>query len=127
MNKSITLISLSSGESAGASVDRGGGEAQGAVTTMAAKLANSIPIEGFSEKFVEIIDKVKVIAENLKVGVGGYEAEEITINLAVTAEGNIGIATAGVEASIEVCLRRNKPCPTRRSSRPGSAALRRSA
>ncbi len=105
MNNSITLISLPS-QASGISGDRLGGEAHGVVTTTVNKIANNIPIENFSEKFVEIIDKVKTIAENLKVGVEGYEAEEITIGLAVTGEGNIGIATAGVEASIEVCLRR---------------------
>lgn len=105
MSESITLISLPS-EAPRVSGDRLGGEAHGVVTTTLTKIAKNIPIENFSEKFIEIIDKVKVIAENLKVGVGGYEAEEITIGLAVTGEGNIGIATAGVEASIEVCLRR---------------------
>lgn len=110
MNKTITLISLQS-QVQEISGDRLGGEPHGFVTTTVTKIANNIPIENFSDKFVEIIDKVKVIAENLKVGVGEYEAEEITIGLAVTAEGKIGIATAGVEASIEVCLRRKKMKP----------------
>lgn len=111
MDESITLISLPS-QAHVVSGDRLGGEAHGVVTKTVTKIANSIPIDDFSEKFGEIIDKVRLIVEKIKGGVGGYEAEEITIGLAVTAEGDIGIATAGVEASIEVCLRRKQVKPS---------------
>ncbi len=106
MDQSITLISLPSEPRI--PEDRLDGKGHGLISKTVTKVTSAIPLDKFSEQFGEIVDKVRSIAEHLKTGVGGYEAEEITIGLAVTGEGSIGIATVGVEASIEVCLRRNK-------------------
>ncbi len=38
--------------------------------------------------------------------VGDFDVDEVTLSLAITAEGDIGIATAGVEGSISVVFRR---------------------
>jgi hypothetical protein len=105
MSNTITVIRLPI-KSVEVAVDRLGGETHGVVASAVNRIAGNIPADAFAAKFTEIIENVRTIAENLKTSVGGYEAEEITIGLAVTAEGNIGIATAGVEASIEVYLRR---------------------
>jgi hypothetical protein len=39
---------------------------------------------------------------------GAFSVEAVKISLAVSAEGDIGIASAGVQASVEVTLNRIK-------------------
>ena len=41
----------------------------------------------------------------------GWDVEEISISLAISAEGSVGIATAGAETSIEVTFKRISKAP----------------
>ncbi|HEX7152217.1 MAG TPA: CU044_2847 family protein [Thermoanaerobaculia bacterium] len=86
--------------------DRFGGQEQGFVEGAAARVVKSISPEQFAAQMEQVIGTVRLVAERLKAGVGDYSTDEITIGLAVSAEGSIGVATAGVEASIQVTLKR---------------------
>jgi RNase H-fold protein (predicted Holliday junction resolvase) len=103
--ESITLITIA--PPAGApTVDRGGGATHGAVDKVAAKVGNAISYDSFAAQLEKILAQVQSLATRVKAGIGEYSADEIAIGLAVSAEGSIGIATAGIEASIEVTLKR---------------------
>lgn len=106
MPDSITLI-VPTAAVAAPIEDRGGGEQHGFISGAVASVTRSIPSEQFAAQMEAVIGQVHAIAERLKGAVGEYSAEEITIGLAVSAEGTIGVATAGMEASIEVKLTRH--------------------
>ena len=54
----------------------------------------------------EVIDQVGRIISNVKTKVAGnVELDEITVSLGINGKGSIGIATAGVEASIALTFR----------------------
>jgi hypothetical protein len=66
-----------------------------------------VDAEAFAERLSGSISGTAAIMQRtFAERLGGYEVEQITLSLAVTAEGDIGIATAGVEASVSVSLKR---------------------
>jgi len=105
MADSINLISVGVPVTP-AGGDRFGGQEQGFIERAAAGVAKSIPYDQFAVQMEEVIGKVHAVAERLKAEVGEYSADEIKIGLAVSTEGTIGVATVGVEATIEVVLKR---------------------
>jgi Trypsin-co-occurring domain 1 len=105
MPKSIPLISVSAPPPQ-PPVDRGGGEPHGVIKRAVAEVARSIPYEDFATQLESVIGSVQAVADRLKADIAEYSAEEITIGLAVSGEGTIGVATVGVEASIQVTLKR---------------------
>src|SRR5262245_51644392 len=105
MAHSITLI-VPTAAAAAAIQDRGQGEQHGLVGNAVASVTRSIPSEQFAAQMEAVIGQVQAIAARLKSAVAEYSADEIKIGLAVSAEGTIGVATAGMEASIEVTLKR---------------------
>jgi hypothetical protein len=55
----------------------------------------------------KLSETVSTIAESLQAKqAGAFGVKTIEIGLAITAEGSIGIATAGVEASVSITLER---------------------
>jgi hypothetical protein len=106
MTESIKLIVVSPPAPTGER-DRLGGQTHGVVSHALAKAAEiDVPTERFASQLQSVIGMVQGVSDRLKDRVGSYSAEEITIGLAISGEGSIGVATAGVEASIEVTLKR---------------------
>jgi hypothetical protein len=102
MNKKVSII-IAGQPATGEFPDRKGGELNSGLIKK---------LVGFEEKID--VDKIKTNLDDCLSGIGdvlsdlrqkamaGWELESVTVSLAVSAEGSIGIATAGVEASIEV-------------------------
>jgi hypothetical protein len=68
------------------------------------------PVE--ANTFVDnLLTPITRAMEAMQTKFKGLTIEEIKISLAVTAEGNIGIASAGVESSIEVTLKWHEVAP----------------
>jgi hypothetical protein len=86
--------------------DRMGGEQHGFIPRIFTGVTKNVPAEQFGVQMEQVIGKVREVSARLKSEVGEYNVEEIKIGLAVSTEGTIGVATAGVEASIEVTLKR---------------------
>jgi hypothetical protein len=106
MDDHITLI-LASPRPAADTADRMGGETHGIITKALGKATIDVSAEEFKSQLEKVIGLVQTVAARLKAQVADYTADEITIGLAVSAEGSVGIATAGVEASIHVNLKRH--------------------
>lgn len=88
------------------SADRLGGETHGGAELTVLNLSGleAKPLEAntFVDKLLTpITSAMEVMQSKFK----GLTIEEIKISLAVTADGDIGIASAGVESSIEVTLK----------------------
>jgi hypothetical protein len=53
------------------------------------------------------MDQVKNLLEQVPLKtLQGWDLDEISVSLAISAEGSVGIATAGAEASIEATFKR---------------------
>ena len=91
-------------------IDRTGGELQGTISSMVSSVLD-VSIDAFSTQLRTVISQAKSIAEHLG-DVGDFRAEEIKLGLAISAEGSVGIATAGAETSIEITFKRSSSgCP----------------
>lgn len=96
----------------GSSADRLGGVEHGRIRdATAALLARAVHIENiepaaFANRLSGAVEQTAQ-AIRLKVAstIGDFRVEEIKLSFAVSAEGHIGVATAGMEASIEVTLK----------------------
>jgi hypothetical protein len=56
------------------------------------------------------LEEVNLLIKDIKYEeVDGWAPEGISVALAISSEGSIGIATAGVEASFEISFSRKKP------------------
>jgi hypothetical protein len=102
--KGINLIVATGSAAPGEKTDRGGGETH-----------SLRDLVGFGAKVVEVdperlrvdIDKClaqmkQVFADLKHPAIDGWKVEHINVGLSVSAEGSVGVATAGVEASIEI-------------------------
>ena len=108
----ILLIAPEQGEVCVSGKDRLGGQEHGAIEWTRRLVAKPADVDQFAERLsTSISNAANILQEALGGKVGGYSVEEIAVSLAVTADGNIGIATAGVEASVEVTLKRNHEKP----------------
>ena len=105
MSGKIRIITVVANESL-AQIDRGGGQEHGLVSRAISSAAESVDADKFLAQLDDAIDKVRAIAERVKTSAGEFEVDEITIGLAISGEGSIGIATASAEASIEIALKR---------------------
>jgi hypothetical protein len=95
------------------SEDREGAEEQGkikdAVVALVGRATKIKPVdaEKFADRLSEsIADTAKAVQGKILKTFGEFTVDEVAISLAITAEGDIGIASAGMEASIEVTLKR---------------------
>lgn len=93
--------------------DREGGEQHGGVEIISLNLsgyeASPLETDSFLDKLMGPVNKAMQSVEHT---FQDFSLHEIKIGLAVTAEGDIGIASAGVESSIEVTFRRKEPVPS---------------
>jgi hypothetical protein len=95
-------------EPAAAMEDRFGGERHGVISRALGRSALDVPVDRFTSELEAVVSAVQSVTSRLKAGVGEFFVEEVTIALGVSAEGSIGVATAGVEASINVSLKRRR-------------------
>ena len=86
--------------------DRGGGESHGLVSRGVDTFVSEVPLDKVGAQLKRILERVGSALTDVRVGVPGWVIDEIKVGLSISAEGNIGIATAGVEATIEVALKR---------------------
>jgi Trypsin-co-occurring domain 1 len=82
--------------------DRLGGKEHGAVAKAITTAVTNLDSEQFLKNVDIALDQVKLITDRIIQGANRLRAKEITLGLAISAEGSIGIATAGAEASIEI-------------------------
>jgi hypothetical protein len=88
-------------------VDRLGAQEHGNAELIQLNLSGykAVPDDSFLDKLMTPITKAMNAVEHT---FSEFSMEEITISLAVTAEGDIGIASVGVESSIEVTFKRRE-------------------
>jgi hypothetical protein len=89
--------------------DREGAEEHGGVEIVSLNLsgyeASRVETDSFLDKLMGPIESaMRAVERTFK----DFSLHEIKVGLAVTAEGDIGIASAGVESSIEVTFRRKE-------------------
>lgn len=103
-SKGLKLIVATPGPAAEEKADRGGGQTHSLRTLLggAAKVVEIDP-----EKLRGDIDKClaqmkQVFADLKHPAIDGWKVDHINVGLSVSAEGSVGVATAGVEASIEI-------------------------
>jgi hypothetical protein len=66
-------------------------------------LSKTIDIDTLKKNLDDTLSGVSQLFSDLQQkAVAGWELEGVTVSLSISAEGSIGIATAGVEAGIEV-------------------------
>lgn len=94
-------------DTASATHDRGGGEAHG-LGSFVRRLTSKTIDEDILQKNVErCMEQLKELLGSVRDhSLEGWEMEELSVSLAISAEGTVGIATAGAEASIEATFRR---------------------
>ncbi|WP_212003075.1 hypothetical protein [Chitinophaga sp. HK235] len=87
--------------------DRGGGEAHSLPGAIARNLVKEeIDLEVAKKNLEKCIASVNVLFSDIGVAaLNGWEVDEVTFSIAISAEGSIGVVTAGVEGSIEVVLK----------------------
>jgi hypothetical protein len=104
-NQPITLIVATPISTAEESTDRGGGETHSLRSFFTGTVAKAVEID--PDKIRTDIDKClaqmkQIFADLQKPSIVGWKVEHISIGLSISAEGSVGVATAGVEASIEI-------------------------
>ncbi len=106
----IKLIVKPSTTDTGASTkDRMGGEVHGVVNRITGLVSKQVDVSKVSADASEAaLKSAALFQQALSKSVGDFSIEEFTISLAVTAEGNIGIATSGVEGSISIVFKRRE-------------------
>ena len=86
--------------------DRLGGEQHGLVKWVSGLISTRVDAGKISETLSEASGKLaNLLQESFSKKFGDFYIDEFTLNFAVTAEGNIGIATAGVETSVSVVFK----------------------
>jgi hypothetical protein len=99
MNGQINLI-------VNGSTDAGSGSTEAGVTARFLGLSKTVDIATLQKNLDDTMSGVSQLFSDLQQkAVAGWELEDVTVSLAISAEGSIGIATAGVEAGIEVTWR----------------------
>jgi len=102
--KKITLI-LPQTEVPRQYVDRGGGETNALPGFVKSAVARAVEIDPavLETNIAQALEQMKQVFSNLRATtMDGWKVGGVTIGFTVTAEGSVGVATAGVEASIEI-------------------------
>ena len=88
-------------------VDRQGGESHGALATATNYVMKEAKIDQISSSLsAQALSLSAKLGESLGRDLADYSVDEICLSLAVTVEGGIGIATAGVQGSVSLVLKR---------------------
>jgi len=104
--KQVALI-VPSGPSSTVHDDEGGELQTGAFARLLGYAKVEKSLDEMKADIAKLSDTVSVIASAMQTKQAtGFEVKSIEIGLAINAEGSIGVATAGVEASITVTLER---------------------
>ena len=104
-NEKIKLIVAATAAVEDEEIDRGGGETHSLRSFFGGTVAKAVEIS--PERLRTDIDKClaqmkQVFAELKQPAIDGWKVEHINVGLSISAEGSVGVATAGVEASIEI-------------------------
>ena len=89
----------------GESTDRGGGETHSLPSILKGTVSRVVEInpEDLRNNIDKCLQQMKQVFANLKgPTIDGWSVDHVNIGLTVSAEGSVGVATAGVEASIEI-------------------------
>jgi hypothetical protein len=82
------------------------GQTEAGVTARFLGLSKTVDIATLQKNLDDTMSGVSQLFNDLQQkAVSGWELEGVTVSLSISAEGSIGIATAGVEAGIEVSWR----------------------
>ncbi len=85
--------------------DRKGGQTQGLLQKLFGH-EKPVDLSKVKQNLDNSIAQISSVLSDLKKkAIDGWELESVSISLAVSAEGSIGVATAGVEAAIEVSFK----------------------
>ncbi|MCK4830286.1 hypothetical protein KA005_81965 [bacterium] len=90
--------------------DRGGGEMHG-LKEVVSYLFSKKPVdpEKLMNNLQNCLEQVGGVLSNLGESITeGWELEGVSVGLAINAEGSVGIATVGVETTVEVNFTRKK-------------------
>jgi hypothetical protein len=79
---------------------RGGGEEQSLVSAAAKKVG--VAADALVEQIAKTVGVVSGAIDKMESASRNYSVDEITLSLAITAEGDIGLVSAGAEATIEI-------------------------
>jgi hypothetical protein len=86
--------------------DRRGGEEHGMMDVLRRAFAPHPAPPGFEQRLAEQLQAIGAALEGSFAALKAYQVTEITVSIAVSAEGDIGIASAGLEGSIELKFER---------------------
>lgn len=78
-------------------------EEQGVKEYLGRKLAakpKQVKLSALKERLAEVQDEVGEMLAKMKPSTGGYRLAEVTVSLAISGSGSIGVATVGAEAAI---------------------------
>jgi len=94
------------------STDRAGGETHGIGSYIGERIrrwiSKGVPENVLRPNLQACIEQLGGLLEHAQEKpLPGWGLEEISVSLAISAEGSVGIATAGAETSIEVTFRRS--------------------
>jgi cytochrome oxidase Cu insertion factor (SCO1/SenC/PrrC family) len=83
---------------------RGGGEEQSLASNAIKKVGEAIEVgaETIEEQILNILNVFNSTFDKIETSASKYKIDEFSLSLAISAEGNIGLVSAGAEATIEV-------------------------
>ncbi|MEJ7738600.1 MAG: hypothetical protein WKF97_14315 [Chitinophagaceae bacterium] len=83
---------------------RGGGEEQSLASNAIKKVGEAIEVgaETIEEQILNILNVFNSTFDRIETSASKYKIDEFSLSLAISAEGNIGLVSAGAEATIEV-------------------------
>jgi hypothetical protein len=93
------------------STDRGGGETHSLPSILKGAVSRVVEInpEDLRNNIDKCLQQMKHVFANLKgPAIDGWSVDSISVGLTISAEGSVGVATAGVEASIEIGFKPNR-------------------
>lgn len=110
-NQKITILIPVEGTSGATESfpDRMGGQRQSAVTAIKRFFVGEtdLDVETLTKGLDDCLTKMGAVFANLKEkAVDGWEVDTVAVSLGISAEGSIGVVTAGVEGSIQVTFKR---------------------
>ncbi|WP_268849163.1 Pepco domain-containing protein [Flavobacterium aestivum] len=84
--------------------NRGGGEEQSLTNNAIKKVGQAIEVsaETIEEQILGILQVFNSTFDKIETSASKYKIDEFSLSLAISAEGNIGLVSAGAEATIEV-------------------------
>lgn len=87
-----------------ASPIRGGGQEQSLASDAIKKVGQAIEVgaETIEEQILNILQVFNSTFDRIEISASNYKIDEFSLSLAISAEGNIGLVSAGAEATIEV-------------------------